>query len=133
MIPPVAQLSTDEKGAAPGSPGLRPQRHLGRHPQPNTTPHQPEPHHEVVLLGAVESLHALAEETGMDKEGREPCNRVILQKTKMVRVSLEPFTRIHTESQLTTSYLASPRMPSQVKSNQNKEKKENVRQPRCRR
>jgi hypothetical protein len=80
---PVAQLSMDRNGATCWLPvGLRPQRHLGRHPQPNTAPHQPEPHHEVVLLGAVEFLHGLAKETGMDKEGRDPSNRVMLQKPK---------------------------------------------------
>jgi hypothetical protein len=59
---------------------LRLERHLGRHPQPNTAPYQSEPHHEVVFLGAVESLHGLAEETGMDKERGDACNGVVLRR-----------------------------------------------------
>jgi hypothetical protein len=58
----------------------------------------------------------------MDKEGRDPCNRVMLQKTKMVRVSLEPFMRIHTESQLTTAHLASQK-ECQVKSREQRKEK----------
>lgn len=52
--------------------------HLGWHPQPHAAPDQAEPHHEVVLLGAVEPRHGLTEEAGVDKKGREACDWVML-------------------------------------------------------
>jgi len=58
---------------------LRLERHLRGHPQPDAPPDQAEPHHEVVLLGAVEALHGLAEETRVDEEGWDPCDWVMLQ------------------------------------------------------
>ncbi len=52
--------------------------HLRWHPQPDAAPDQAEPHHEVVLLGAVEPRHGLAEEAGVDEKGREARDWVML-------------------------------------------------------
>ena len=81
MIPHVSSPRVTES-ACPSRRPLRLERHLRGHPQPHAPADQAKPHHEVVLLGAVEPLHGLAEEARVDEEGRDPCNRVMLRRTR---------------------------------------------------
>lgn len=65
------------------------QSHLLGNPEAHAPADEAQPHHQIVLFGAVEFRHSLAEEAGVDEETRNTCNRVMLEKKKWF-VSLEP-------------------------------------------
>lgn len=52
--------------------------HLFGHPQPHTPADEAQPYHQVVVLGAVEIRHGVAQKTGVDEEGRNARDGVVL-------------------------------------------------------
>jgi hypothetical protein len=60
------------------------QSHLFGNPEAHAPAYEAQPHHQIVLFGAVEFRHSLAEEAGVDEETRNTCNRVMLGTKKVV-------------------------------------------------
>ena len=56
--------------------------HLCWHPKPDTSAHEAQPHHQIVLLGAVVFRHGLPDEAGVDEEAGDAGNRVVLVKER---------------------------------------------------
>lgn len=54
--------------------------HLLGYPETHAPAHEAEPHHQIVLLGAVEFRHSLAEEAGVDEKARNARDRVMLER-----------------------------------------------------